>query len=347
MKTAEFDFVIPEELIAQEPLEKRDEARLLTYLQGNIAHKKFYHIVELLREDDVIVLNDSRVISCRLIGHKEGTDGRMEVFLLKRIDPLHWEALLKPLRKAKSDQRIKLSDDLFATLEKDHYRGDVNLIKMNRELTYEELEQIAITPLPPYIKRDIKSYPDAQRLKDSQFYQTVYACEYGSVASPTAGLHFTTELLEKIKTKGVRVATVTLEVSMGTFKPVESDNIEDHLMHSEHYRITAASADIINSRKGRLVSIGTTSLRVLESVAARYGKIVPCEGDTDIFIYPGFPFKVCDVLVTNFHLPRSTLLMLVSAFIGKEEAKRMYACAAAERYRFYSFGDATFLERNK
>lgn len=346
MLVKEFDYHLPEELIAQQPLEQRDAARLLVSdARGNLSHSSFRDIANLLKPDDILLLNDSRVISCRLYGHRKGSSGHVEVFLAKRIDPTHWHVLVRPLRKFRRGMTIILPDGLEAEFLEFHVENDLHLIRLNRNLSYEDLDRIALVPLPPYIRRDKRKEDEAQKRIDADYYQTVYANKFGSVAAPTAGLHFTQELLQEINSRGVRIVPVTLEVSLGTFKPVESDRVEDHLMHSERYHVTSEAAEAVNNRKGRLVCVGTTSLRVVESQFAQWGALRPGDYSTDIFITPGYTFKACDVLVTNFHLPRSTLLMLVAAFVGLEQMRTIYSVAVKEQYRFYSYGDATWLER--
>ncbi len=346
MLLSDFDYILPEELVAQHPLVERDLARLLVHVPDHpIRHLLFKDIVDLLHPDDVLVINDSRVISCRLYGRRSSSPGHVEVFLVKKIDAFHWHVLVRPLRKFKKGIKILLPDGLEAEFLEFHVEKDIHLIRLNRDISYAELDRFALTPLPPYIKRDKKKIDTKLREEDAFFYQTVYAKEYGSVAAPTAGLHFTEELLKRIAEKGIRIAPVTLEVSLGTFKPVETGNIENHVMHAERFHVSQESAKIINERKGRLVCIGTTSLRVVESLATQDASISSGTGETSIFITPGYEFKACDVLVTNFHLPKSTLLMLVAAFTGMEAMKFIYKTAIDGKYRFYSFGDATWLER--
>jgi S-adenosylmethionine:tRNA ribosyltransferase-isomerase len=346
LKLTDFLYDLPPELIAQKPLEKRDQARLLVYRKPEIQHKSFSDLPELIRQGDLLVLNDSRVISCRLMSYKEETHGRIEILLLKKIDKDgHWEALLKPLNRTQVGKKLEITSGLFAVLETPHSDGEKNIVRLNRDVSFEELEKIAYAPLPPYIHRDYRHYSAAEADRDRQDYQTVYAGPFGSVASPTAGLHFTSGLLDKVRARGAQITNVTLDVSLGTFKPVETENIGDHRMHSEHFRISEESARLINGCKGRVIAVGTTSARVLESVFQKYGEARAADEETSIFITPGFTFKRTDCLITNFHLPGSTLLMLVSAFIGLEETRRIYELAILEKYRFYSFGDAMWLER--
>jgi S-adenosylmethionine:tRNA ribosyltransferase-isomerase len=342
---SDFDYHLPEELIAQTPLEQRDEARLLVYRNGQITHDRFSAVTDLLQAGDVLVLNNSRVIPCRLMAEKEGTKGRIEIFLLNRLDPLRWECLLKPLNRTRFGIKMTVKPGLWAVLETAHSDGgEKNIVAFNREVSCEELEETGYIPLPPYIKRDYRNYSPELREKDSRMYQTVYADRYGSVASPTAGLHFTEGLLKKIKGMGVNIAAVTLEVSLGTFKPVSADRTEEHRMHEERYSVSQDAAALINGCQGKVVAVGTTSCRVIESQFLKYGRMQAEESSTGIFITPGFAFRRVDALITNFHLPKSTLLMLVSAFAGLANIRNIYSTAVREQYRFYSFGDACWLE---
>lgn len=352
MKLSDFSYELPEELIAQDPLAKRDNSRLmiLNKKTGERVHKHFYDVIDCLDSGDCLVLNNTKVIPARLMGVKEETGASIEVLLLKHHDgsvsPPHirsgdgiiWETLVKPGKKARIGTQISFGDGLLVGEVIDIIEEGNRLIRFTYDGIWEELlDRLGQMPLPPYI---------THRLEDKNRYQTVYAKYDGSAAAPTAGLHFTEELLEKIKAKGVRIAYVTLHVGLGTFRPVKVDNILDHHMHEEFYMIDGEAADIINETKangGRIVSVGTTSTRTLEAAAAPDGTIKACSGWTDIFIYPGYEFKVVDRLITNFHLPESTLLMLVSAFSSREFILDAYREAVEERYRFFSFGDAMML----
>lgn len=339
MKTSDFYYELPKELIAQTPVEPRDSSRLLVLdrRDGSVEHRHFYDIIDYLREGDLIVANDSRVLPARIFGVKDGTGARVEFLLLKQISGNRWETLCKPGKKAREGASFTFGDGLLRA-EVAEVRDDGNRVVDFDcdENFFATLDKIGQMPLPPYITAE---------LQDKERYQTVYSHELGSAAAPTAGLHFTEELLERIRQKGVKIAYVTLHVGLGTFRPVKVDDVTRHKMHSEHYEIPAETARLINETKqngGRVIAIGTTSCRTLESVATQYGAIKPCEGFTDIFIYPGYQFKVLDGLVTNFHLPESTLIMLVSAFAGYDNVMNAYKLAVEERYRFFSFGDACF-----
>ena len=337
--TSDFYYDLPEELIAQTPAEKRDCSRLMIMDRktGELEHKHFYDIVDQLHEGDVLVLNRSRVIPARLYGKREDTGADVEILLLKRLQGDIWEALVKPGKKCKVGSTIIFGDGLL--------RASITEIteEGNRILRFESttgtvsdaIHEIGQMPLPPYI---------TSRASEKERYQTVYSKEEGSSAAPTAGLHFTPELLRKIEEKGVKIVTVLLHVGLGTFRPVKERQIKDHVMHSEWFSVSAEAAETINSRKGRLIAVGTTSCRTLESVADENGKIVPCEGETAIFIYPGYRFKAIEGLITNFHLPESTLIMLVSAFSDRDKVLSAYKTAVNEKYRFFSFGDAMFLK---
>lgn len=340
MKVSDFDYSLPEELIAQRPIDKRDESRLLVYnkADGSIEHRVFKDIAEYLHEGDCLVLNDTKVIPARLLGKKEDTGGSMEFVLLGRQNDDVWRVLVRPGRRAQIGTRFVFADGLLRAEVLDKTEEGGRLVRFFYDGVFEEvLDKAGIMPLPPYIHEE---------LKDRDRYQTVYARHSGSAAAPTAGLHFTPELLQKITRSGVKVAKVTLHVGIGTFRPVKTENLEDHIMHEEVYNVDASAADIINRTKeagGRVIAVGTTSLRTIESIADTRGYIKPCTGSTDIFIYPGYKFKVTDALITNFHLPKSTLLMLVSALAGREEILRIYSEAIEKRYRFFSFGDAMFI----
>lgn len=338
MKKSDFYYNLPEELIAQVPIEPRDASRLLVYdsKKDEVCHKHFYDIVDYLNKDDLLVLNDTKVIKARLFG-KTDSGANVEVLLLKRMGLNLWETLAKPAKRLKNGKIITFSKDLQAEVKEDKLEGGVKILEFKFRGTFEEaLDKTAVMPLPPYIKTE---------LKDLSRYQTVYCRDENSAAAPTAGLHFTKELLSKITEKGIEIAKVTLNVGLGTFRPVKEENIEDHKMHSEFFEITEENADKINKAKRegrRVVCVGTTSVRAVES-AGKTGKIEAVRTDTDIFIYPGYCFKIADALITNFHLPESTLIMLVSAFIGREKTMYLYETAVKEGYRFFSFGDAMFL----
>ena len=338
MNIKEFDFELPEELIAQHAIEPRDHSKLLVLNRKNRTreHKKFFNIIDFLKKDDILVINLTKVIPARLFGKKE-TGSVMECFLLKRYDLYTWEVLLKPAKKLKLGQKIIFSNELSAELVEIKDDGN-RILKFEFEGRFEEiLDKLGEMPLPPYI---------AEKLEDKNRYQTVYAKEGESVAAPTAGLHFTEELLEKIREKGVTVAEVFLDVGLGTFRPVQVENILEHNMHSESYRVPEETADIINKAKKnnqRIIAVGTTSVRTLESVVNEDGIVEAIEGNTSIFIYGDYKFKVVDGIITNFHLPKSTLIMLISAFGGKEFIFESYEEAIKEKYRFYSFGDSMFI----
>ena len=341
MKTSDFYYDLPQELIAQDPLEDRSSSRLmhLSLKDGSIEHRHFTDVLDYMEEGDCLVINDTKVIPARLIGAKEETGAKIEVLLLKRGADDVWETLVKPGRKAKPGTRISFGDGLLVGEVVDIVDEGNRLIHFEYEGIFEEiLDQLGQMPLPPYI---------THQLEDKNRYQTVYAKHSGSAAAPTAGLHFTPELLEEIKAEGVEIAHVTLHVGLGTFRPVKADDILDHHMHSEFYRIEASEAEKINRAKEsghRVICVGTTSCRTVESAADENGKLKECSGWTEIFIYPGYKFKVLDCLITNFHLPESTLIMLVSALAGREHVLAAYEEAVKERYRFFSFGDAMFIE---
>lgn len=340
MKKSDFYFDLPQELIAQTPLEQRDASRLLRLNKssGEVEHRHFYELPELLREGDCLVLNDSRVLPARLYGHRP-TGGSVEVVLLRDLGEGNWECLTRPGRKTPPGTHIsfgegELTADVVSAIEDGN-----KILHFNYEgIFLEVLERLGRMPLPPYIKEE---------LKDSERYQTVYSREVGSAAAPTAGLHFTQELLKKIEDKGVKLAYITLHVGLGTFRPVKEDEIEDHPMHSEFCVVTDEVANTVNTCRangGRIVSVGTTSCRTLETMGDENGILHAGSRWTDIFIYPGYRFKMVDALVTNFHLPESTLVMLVSALAGRENILHAYDIAIQERYRFFSFGDAMFIE---
>ena len=340
MKTSDFYYDLPEELIAQDPLEDRSSSRLLVLDKnsGETEHHVFREIVNYLDPGDCLVINDTKVIPARLIGAKEETGAKIEVLLLKRGADDVWETLVKPGRKAKPGTRISFGDGLLVGEVVDIVDEGNRLIHFEYEGIFEEiLDRLGQMPLPPYI---------THQLKDKDRYNTVYAEHPGSAAAPTAGLHFTPELLEKIRDKGVDIAHVTLHVGLGTFRPVKVDDVENHHMHSEFYMIDKAAAEKINRAKEngkRVICVGTTSCRTIESAADENGRLKECSGWTDIFIYPGYQFKILDALITNFHLPESTLVMLVSALAGREHMLAAYREAVKERYRFFSFGDAMLI----
>jgi S-adenosylmethionine:tRNA ribosyltransferase-isomerase len=340
MKTSDFFYDLPEELIAQDPLEDRTASRLLVLNRetGAVEHKIFSDVIDYLNEGDCLVINNTRVIPARLIGEKEGTGGKVEVLLLKRRANDVWETLVKPGKKLRPGARVTFGDGrLKADILEIAEEGN-RLVRFYYEGIFEEiLDSLGEMPLPPYI---------THKLEDKEMYQTVYAKFDGSAAAPTAGLHFTKELLNKIEEKGIKIASITLHVGLGTFRPVKVDDVNNHHMHTEWYEVNAEAADIINETKrngGRVICVGTTSCRTIESVADEKGYMKAKTGETDIFIYPGYKFKVMDGLITNFHLPESTLVMLVSAFAGKENVLAAYETAVKERYRFFSFGDAMIL----
>ena len=340
MKTSDFYYDLPQELIAQDPLTDRSASRLmhLSIKDGSIEHRHFTDILEYLNPGDCLVINDTKVIPARLYGHKEETGALIEILLLKRNENDVWECLVKPGKKARKGTRISFGDGLLKGEIVDVIEDGNRLIHFEYNGIFEEiLDQLGEMPLPPYI---------THKLQDKNRYQTVYAKHEGSAAAPTAGLHFTKELLEKVKEKGVQIAHVTLHVGLGTFRPVKVDDVEQHHMHSEYYVVEEDQAKLINDTKkngGRVIAVGTTSCRTIESAADEQGVIHPGQGDTSIFIYPGYKFKMLDALITNFHLPESTLLMLVSALAGKDQIMSAYETAVKEKYRFFSFGDAMII----
>lgn len=340
MDVKDFDYDLPEELIAQDPLEDRSSSGLMVLDKktGEVSHHIFKEIIKYLRPGDCLVLNNTKVIPARLYGVKEGTMAKIEILLLKRKQNDVWETLVKPGKKAKPGTKIIFGDGILTGEVIDVVDDGNRLIQFSYDGIFEEiLDKLGQMPLPPYI---------THQLKDKNRYQTVYAKYDGSAAAPTAGLHFTKELLNEVKEKGVDIAEVTLHVGLGTFRPVKVDNVLDHHMHSEFYMVSQEAADKINNAKkngGRIISVGTTSTRTLESAADENGMLHECSGWTDIFIYPGYEFKVIDCLITNFHLPQSTLVMLVSALAGREHILSAYKKAVEEKYRFFSFGDAMFI----
>ena len=346
LATSDFYYDLPEELIAQHPLEKRDSSRMMVLdrASGTLTHRHFYDIIDYLNENDVLVINDSKVIPARLYGHVEGREEALiELLLLRQRELDTWECLVKPGKRARIGMRLCFGEGMLCAEVSDIVEEGNRLIRFEYDHTvyaniYDVLEKIGLMPLPPYI---------TERLADKDRYQTVYARTEGSAAAPTAGLHFTPELLERIREKGVAIAPVMLHVGLGTFRPVKEEKITDHVMHTEFFSVSEESARIINERRakgGRVICVGTTSCRTIESVANEDGTIPAMQGDTGIFIYPGYRFKATDALITNFHLPKSTLLMLVSAFYEREKMLEVYNTAVREKYRFFSFGDAMFIE---
>lgn len=339
MKTTDFDYYLPEELIAQTPVYPRDNSRLLIYDRKtkSTSHKFFYDIINYLNKGDVLCINNTRVLPARLFG-KTVNGGKVEFLLLKRIDINKWEVLVKPGRKAKIDNTIIFSEKLSAKII-DIAEEGIRIAEFIYKGVFEDvINDIGIMPLPPYIKKECE---------DKERYQTVYSKTTGSAAAPTAGLHFTKELLQKLQEKGIIIAEVLLHVGLGTFRPVKTDKIEEHNMHSEYYEVSQKTADIINKAKAekrKVIAVGTTSIRTLESIADQKGYIKECKGNTNIFIYPGYKFKCVDNIITNFHLPMSSLIMLISAFTGREEILKIYETAVNEKYRFFSFGDAMFIK---
>lgn len=342
MLKSEFDFDLPKELIAQEPCEPRDAARLLCLHRDSDAmeHRIFRDLPDLLQEGDLLVVNNSKVLPARLIGHKDPTGAVCEILLLRQVRGDVWECLAKPGKRLKAGARVVFGDGtLTAEILETNGEDGNKLVEFtyDTQTLYEKLDEFGKMPLPPYIQT---------QLEDQSQYQTVYAKELGSAAAPTAGLHFTPELMQTLRDRGIRFAELTLHVGLGTFRPVKEDDIVDHKMHSEWYCLDEETAELIRSTKKaghRVIAVGTTSCRTLEAIATQYGEIRACSGDTDIFIYPGYQFKAIDGLITNFHLPESTLIMLVSAFYGYEKTMRAYEVAVKERYRFFSFGDAMIL----
>lgn len=340
LKTESYDYYLPEELIAQKPADKRDNSRLLVYNRADksIQHKVFHDIIDYLKAGDVLVVNNTKVIPARLYGTKRETNAKMEILLLKRLNLTDWEVLIKPGKRAKIGSIIDISPELSLNVISDTDFGG-KVVSFKFDGVFENiLDKVGVMPLPPYIK--------AQPNKFKERYNTVYAKVDGSAAAPTAGLHFTTELMDKLKAKGVIVANVLLHVGLGTFRPVSEDDILKHDMHTEYYEVSEETAEILNKAKRegrRVIAVGTTSVRTLESATDENGVIKAQHNTTNIFIYPGYKFKMVDALITNFHLPKSTLIMLVSAFIGRDETIRMYEEAVREKYHFFSFGDATFL----
>lgn len=339
MKKSEFYYELPEELIAQTPLDKRDSSRMLVLDRktGDISHSHFYNILDYLNAGDLLVMNNSRVIPARIFGTRADTGANVEFLLLKQIETNCWETLVKPGKKAKIGTEFDFSGIMTGIVEDIGEEG-IRIVRFETsESIYTALDKIGQMPLPPYIK---------EALRDNERYQNVYSDPLGSAAAPTAGLHFTKELIDKLHQRGINTAYVTLHVGLGTFRPVKEDEITDHVMHSEYYEILQETVDAIKTTKqngGRVIAVGTTTTRTLESVARDHGELVACSGSTDIFIYPPYDFKVLDGLITNFHLPESTLIMLVSAFAGYDNTMNAYKEAVSERYRFFSFGDSMMI----
>lgn len=343
MHITDFDYDLPVELIAQHPADKRDESRLLIVdrKNGNIEHRHFYDILDYINSGDCLIMNNSKVIPARLFGIKEKTGARVEFLLIKRIKDNIWETMVRPGKRLHKGDRVTFAEDGTLSAEiLENCEGGIRIVSFQHDGNFLELlNRIGKMPLPPYIERESDD-------EDKIRYQTVYCTKEGSVAAPTAGLHFTTELIERIKQKGVKIAYVTLHVGIGTFRPVKCDIIEEHKMHYEEYEIDEVNAGIINQTKktgGRIISVGTTSTRTVESAASNEGIVQAGRGSTDIFIYPGYKFKVIDSLITNFHLPKSTLLMLVSALYNREKIIQIYEEAVKKQYRFFSYGDAMFI----
>ena len=341
MKTDDFDYNLPEELIAQHPTEKRDESRLMVLNKdtGEVEHKKFYNIIDYLNEGDVLVVNDTKVIPARLFGEKLDTKAHIELLLLKNTEKNNWECLVKPAKRVKVGTIISFGDGLLKAKCIGVGEEGIRVLEFIYDgVFYEILDKLGTMPLPPYIR---------EKLSDKDRYQTVYAKNIGSAAAPTAGLHFTKDLLKRIEEKGITVCYVTLHVGLGTFRPVSVEDVTKHVMHSEYYEMDETTANILNLAKEngrRIISVGTTSTRTLESIIGKYGKFKECSGWTNIFIYPGYEFKAIDALITNFHLPKSTLIMLVSALSSKEFVLNAYKEAVNNEYRFFSFGDAMFIK---
>ncbi|MDD2258449.1 MAG: tRNA preQ1(34) S-adenosylmethionine ribosyltransferase-isomerase QueA [Bacilli bacterium] len=338
MRVNEFDYYLPKELIAQEPLISRSASKMLVLNKktGSIEHKHFYDIIDMLNKEDVLVINNTKVLPSRIYGKKIDTDAKIEVLLLKELSGF-WECLIKPARRVKVGTRINFSNLFMGTIIQKLEDGMCHISFKYDGIFLELLEKLGEMPLPPYIHK---------KLADQDRYQTVYAKELGSAAAPTAGLHFTEEILSKIKEKGITICNVTLNIGLGTFKGVSEENIEDHKMHTEYFRMSKETAEILNNAKKenkRIIAVGTTSVRTIESIYGKYKKFVECAEDTNIFIYPGYEFLVTDALITNFHLPKSTLVMLVSAFSSKDIILNAYKEAINNKYRFFSFGDAMFI----
>lgn len=342
MKTDDFDYFLPEDLIAQTPLETRSNSKLMILkTNGEVSHKNFYNIVDYLNPGDALVINDTKVIPARLIGLKEVTNAVIELLLLKDLGNNIWECLAKPQKRLHVDTIISFGNGILKAKVIEILEDGITKVELLYDgILMEILDKLGAMPLPPYIH---------EKLEDKDRYQTVYAKNYGSSAAPTAGLHFTEELLNELEEKGVNIVHITLHVGLGTFRPVSVDDVTKHQMHSEHYIMTEDAANKLNEVKAngkRIIAVGTTSTRTLETIMSNNEKFVPCSGDTSIFIYPGYKFKAIDALITNFHLPKSTLVMLVSAFSSKENILNAYKIAVDNKYRFFSFGDAMYIEKN-
>ena len=336
--TRDFWYDLPEELIAQTPAEPRDSSRLMVYsrAEDKVAHAHFYDLPDFLKSGDLLVINNTKVIPARIFAHMDGRETTFEILLLRRLDYCRWETIMRPARKAKKGSVLRVSDELTATVE-DAGEYGVRTVKFDFDGVFEDiLDRVGNMPLPPYIY---------EKLEDKTRYNTVYSKTEGSAAAPTAGLHFTPELMERVREKGADFAEVLLHIGLGTFRPVKAEKVTEHEMHSEHFELSPSAAEKINAAKRegrRVIAVGTTAVRVLESAADADGTVQPCTGETKIFIYPPYKFKCVDALITNFHLPESTLIMLVSALVGREKTLELYNTAVKERYRFFSFGDSCF-----
>lgn len=336
--TRDFWYDLPEELIAQTPAEPRDSSRLMVYsrVEDKVAHAHFYDLPDFLKSGDLLVINNTKVIPARIFAHMDGRETTFEILLLRRLDYCRWECIMRPARKARKGSVLRVSDELTATVE-DAGEYGVRTVKFDFDGVFEDiLDRVGNMPLPPYIH---------EKLEDKTRYNTVYSKTEGSAAAPTAGLHFTPELMERVREKGADFAEVLLHIGLGTFRPVKAERVTEHEMHSEHFELSPSAAEKINAAKRegrRVIAVGTTAVRVLESAADADGTVQPCTGETKIFIYPPYKFKCVDALITNFHLPESTLIMLVSALVGREKTLELYNTAVKERYRFFSFGDSCF-----
>lgn len=340
MKTDDFDYDLPKELIAQTPLNKRSDSKLLVMDKktGKLKHEYFYNIIHYLNKGDALVINDTKVIPARLIGEKEETNAIIELLLLKELENNTWQCLAKPQKRLKEGTIISFGNGLLKAKVKEIKEDGITIVELIYDgILMEILDKLGTMPLPPYIH---------EKLNDKDRYQTVYAKNYGSAAAPTAGLHFTKELLNQIEEKGINIVHITLHVGLGTFRPVNVEDVTKHVMHTEEYMMSKEAADTLNKVKesgGRIIAVGTTSVRTLESIMQKHDKFIPCHDETNIFIYPGYKFKAVDSLITNFHLPKSTLVMLVSAFSSKENILNAYNVAIQNKYRFFSFGDAMYI----
>ena len=340
MKTDDFDYDLPKELIAQTPLNKRSDSKLLVMDKktGKLKHEYFYNIIHYLNKGDALVINDTKVIPARLIGEKEETNAIIELLLLKELENNTWQCLAKPQKRLKEGTIISFGNGLLKAKVKEIKEDGITIVELIYDgILMEILDKLGTMPLPPYIH---------EKLNDKDRYQTVYAENYGSAAAPTAGLHFTKELLNQIEEKGINIVHITLHVGLGTFRPVNVEDVTKHVMHTEEYMMSKEAADTLNKVKesgGRIIAVGTTSVRTLESIMQKHDKFIPCHDETNIFIYPGYKFKAVDSLITNFHLPKSTLVMLVSAFSSKENILNAYNVAIQNKYRFFSFGDAMYI----